>query len=136
MPARTAYTVNMKQRGWPDRRGMGAQSDFISEQFVPNESHKAQQKAMAETLRAAGLNPTEFDSLFAPEETVGMAKNRQSEPHLIRDDNLHRCSVCGYPFPADVRPSMSVTFAEHLLKAHPTRTDDRGLKPRCSPSRT
>jgi hypothetical protein len=39
-------------------------------------------------------------------------------PHLIADGNLKRCSVCGYPFPADVHPSMSVAFAEHLLKAH------------------
>jgi hypothetical protein len=39
-------------------------------------------------------------------------------PHLVADGNLKRCSVCGYPFPADIRPSMSVAFAEHLLKAH------------------
>jgi hypothetical protein len=39
-------------------------------------------------------------------------------PQLIADGNLKRCSVCGYPFPADVHPSMSVAFAEHLLKAH------------------
>ena len=39
-------------------------------------------------------------------------------PHLIADGNLERCSVCGYPFPADVKPSMSVAFAEHLRKAH------------------
>ena len=39
-------------------------------------------------------------------------------PHLITDHNLQRCSVCGYPFPADVHPSMSVAFAEHLSKAH------------------
>lgn len=54
-----------------------------------------------------------------------MAKNQQSEPHLIRDGNLERCSVCGYPFPADVRPSMSVAFAEHLMKAHqPGQTNE------------
>jgi hypothetical protein len=48
-----------------------------------------------------------------------MAKNSKSEPRLIgKGDNLKRCSVCGYPFPADVHPSMSVAFAEHLLKAH------------------
>jgi hypothetical protein len=32
---------------------MGAQSDFISEQFVPSERHKAQQRAMEETVRMA-----------------------------------------------------------------------------------
>jgi len=39
-------------------------------------------------------------------------------PHLIADGNLQRCSVCGYPFPADVRPSMAVAFAEHLMNRH------------------
>lgn len=39
-------------------------------------------------------------------------------PHLITDGKLQRCSVCGYPFPADVRPSMSVAFAEHLMNGH------------------
>src|SRR6516225_668641 len=39
-------------------------------------------------------------------------------PHLIADGNLQRCSVCGYPFPADVRPSMAVAFAEHLMNSH------------------
>jgi hypothetical protein len=39
-------------------------------------------------------------------------------PHLIADGNIKRCSVCGYPFPADVHPSMGVAFADHLSKAH------------------
>jgi len=39
-------------------------------------------------------------------------------PRLIADGNLQRCSVCGYPFPADVRPSMAVAFAEHLMNRH------------------
>ena len=39
-------------------------------------------------------------------------------PHLIADGNIKRCSVCGYPFPADIHPSMSVAFADHLSKAH------------------
>jgi hypothetical protein len=39
-------------------------------------------------------------------------------PQLIADGNLKRCSVCGCPFPAEVHPSISVAFAEHLLKAH------------------
>ena len=45
-------------------------------------------------------------------------KRTESEPRLIADGNLERCSVCGYPFPADVHPSMSVAFAEHLRTAH------------------
>ncbi len=39
-------------------------------------------------------------------------------PRLISDGNLKRCSVCGYPFQPDVKPSMSVAFADHLFKAH------------------
>ena len=42
----------------------------------------------------------------------------RSEPRLIRDGNLERCSVCGHSFDADVKPSMSVAFAEHLRTAH------------------
>ena len=37
---------------------------------------------------------------------------------MIADGNLKRCAVCGYPFPPDAKPSMSVAFAEYLLKAH------------------
>jgi hypothetical protein len=48
----------------------------------------------------------------------GMANNHHAEPRLIRNGNLGRCSVCGYPFQTDVRPSLNVAFAEHLLKAH------------------
>jgi hypothetical protein len=56
-----------KQRGYPDRRGMGAESDAISEVFVPDERYKAQQKAIAETLAAAGLNQEKIASmLFVP----------------------------------------------------------------------
>jgi hypothetical protein len=56
-----------KQRGYPDRRGMGSESDTISEQFAPSEVYKAQQKAMAQTLLAAGLSPEQIASmLFAP----------------------------------------------------------------------
>ncbi len=42
----------------------------------------------------------------------------KAEPRLIAEGNLQRCSVCGHPFRADVRPSMSVAFVEHLMKAH------------------
>jgi hypothetical protein len=85
---------------------MGAQSDFISEPFVPSERYKAQQRGMAETIAAA-----------TPEETVHTSKQKVP-PHLIPDGNLQRCSVCGYPFTAEVHPSMTVAFAEHLMKAY------------------
>ena len=53
-----------KQRGYPDRRGMGAQSDFIAEQFVPSEQYKAQQMAMVQKLIASGVNPEQVASMF------------------------------------------------------------------------
>jgi hypothetical protein len=54
-----------KQRGYPDRRGMGAQSDFISETFVQSESHKTTQIAMARSLIAAGLKPEEVAHMLS-----------------------------------------------------------------------
>ena len=53
-----------KQRGYPDRRGMGAQSDFIAEKFVPSEHYKAQQMAMVQKLIGAGINPKQVASMF------------------------------------------------------------------------
>jgi len=54
-----------KQRGCPDRRGMGAQSDFLSEQFVPDEQHTAQQMARARHLVAAGMSPEQVATMFS-----------------------------------------------------------------------
>ena len=53
-----------KPRGYPDRRGMGADSDFIAELFVPSEHYKTQQMAMARTLLAGGLNPDQVATMF------------------------------------------------------------------------
>lgn len=53
-----------KQRGYPDRRGMGAQSDFIAEQFVPSEDYKTQQIEMVQRLIAAGVNSEQVASMF------------------------------------------------------------------------
>jgi hypothetical protein len=44
-----------KSRGYPDRRGMGAQSDFISETFVPSAEHQREQIKRARALIASGL---------------------------------------------------------------------------------
>ncbi len=54
-----------KQRGYPDRRGMGAQSDFLSESFVPSEQHQEQQLAMARTLIATGVAPEKVASMLS-----------------------------------------------------------------------
>jgi hypothetical protein len=53
-----------KQRGYPDRRGMGAQSDFISEQFVPDENYKARQTEMVQRLIAAGTTREQLEKMF------------------------------------------------------------------------
>ncbi len=45
----------MKRRGSPDLRGMGAQSDFLSEQFVPSEQHRNQQLQRARVLIMSGI---------------------------------------------------------------------------------
>jgi hypothetical protein len=55
----------VKRRGSPDRRGMGAQSDFISEQFVPGEKYKEQQLLMARTLIASGVAPEQVASMLS-----------------------------------------------------------------------
>jgi hypothetical protein len=53
-----------KPRGWPDRRGMGAQSDFIAEQFVPSEGYKAEQLARARELLASGVDAEQLAKMF------------------------------------------------------------------------
>jgi hypothetical protein len=54
-----------KPRGYPDRRGMGAQSDFIAEQFIPDEAYKAQQMAMVQKLLASGVDPQQVAKMFS-----------------------------------------------------------------------
>ncbi len=68
-----------KQRGYPDQRGLWAESDAIAEQFVPSERYKAQQRAMAETLLAAGLSPEQVARmLFAPNDLPSDEKSEES----------------------------------------------------------
>jgi hypothetical protein len=54
-----------KRRGYPDRRGMGAQSDFISERFVASERQREQQLARAQTLIALGIAPEEVAAMLS-----------------------------------------------------------------------
>jgi hypothetical protein len=69
-----------KQRGYPDQRGLWAESDTIAEQFVPSERYKAQQRAMAETLIAAGLSPEQVAiMLFVPNDLPSDEKSEDSE---------------------------------------------------------
>jgi hypothetical protein len=54
-----------KQRGYPDRRGMGAQSDFISETFVPSKQHRLEQLTRAKALIAAGFSPEQVATMLS-----------------------------------------------------------------------
>jgi hypothetical protein len=72
-----------KQRGYPDRRGMGAQSDFIGETFVPSEQYKAQQTEMVQKLIAAGVNPEQLERLFLfPADLIAKAQQKEA---LVED---------------------------------------------------
>jgi hypothetical protein len=70
---------------------------------------------------------TPFDHAREVRERKGADRCKSTiEPRLVADGNLQRCSVCGYPFQADEKPSMSVAFAEPLVKTHqpePTSED-------------
>lgn len=63
------------------------------------------------------------------EQKIADRDKSKSEPRLIADGNLQRCSVCGYPFQADEKPSMSVAFADHLLKAHKSGQTTEDFRP-------
>ncbi len=54
-----------KGRGSPDRRGMGAQSDFISETFVPGDGHEAEQRVRAKVLLASGIPRVEVAAMLS-----------------------------------------------------------------------
>ena len=54
-----------KQRGYPDRRGMGARSDFISESFIPSDRHREQLLMRAETLIALGIAPDQVAEMLS-----------------------------------------------------------------------
>ena len=54
-----------KQRGYPDRRGMGAQSDSIAQQFVPGAAYQAEQIARVKSLLAAGVTPEQISKMFS-----------------------------------------------------------------------
>jgi len=44
---------------------MGAQSDFIAEQFVPSERYKSEQMARVQHLLATGLSPEQIAKMFS-----------------------------------------------------------------------
>ena len=71
-----------------------------------------------EKAQAAIDHATEVRTRTAEELRKKHAEKALREAHLIDDGQLKRCSVCKYPFSSDVKPSLTVAFAEHLLKAH------------------
>jgi DNA-binding CsgD family transcriptional regulator len=54
-----------KRRGYPDRRGMGAQSDVLAEQFKPDEQYKSEQTMRVQHLLAAGMSPEQVAKMFS-----------------------------------------------------------------------
>ena len=60
---------------------MGAQSDFIAEQFVPSQQYKAQQMAMVQKMIATGVKPEQVASMFfVPSDLLSDAVTAP-EPH-------------------------------------------------------
>ena len=75
------------------------------------------------TIGSCDVCDTEFtsgspDARTAEHELRFMFDSHTCPSHLIADGDVKRCSVCGYPFPADVMASIDTAFAEHLRKAH------------------
>ncbi len=75
-----SYTAFMaKQRGYPDRRGMGAQSDFIAEVFVPNERYRVRQQTMVDRLMATGVSTEQLATMFlVPFDLLSLEKPRKA----------------------------------------------------------
>jgi hypothetical protein len=59
---------------------MGAQSDFIVEQFVPSEQYKLQQMEMVQKLSAAGLNAEQIGKMFFISAELLSGEKREKKP--------------------------------------------------------
>jgi hypothetical protein len=75
-----------KQRGYPDRRGMGAQSDFISESFIPSDRHKEQLVMRAGTLIALGIAPEQVAAILSI--PLGGLSNKNRDPKEVLDESV------------------------------------------------
>jgi hypothetical protein len=62
---------------------MGAQSDFIAEQFVPSERYKAQQMAMAQKLAVMGVVPEQLEEMFSCQLTCLPVKSQKTRSQKI-----------------------------------------------------
>jgi hypothetical protein len=64
----------------PRRRGLGGQSDFVAEQFVPNDNYKAQQATRVQKLTAVGLNAEDVARMFfIPFDLISDEKPKEEE---------------------------------------------------------
>ncbi len=72
----------VKQRGYPDRRGMGAQSDLISESFIPSDRYKEQLLMRAGTLIALGIAPEQVAEMLSIPLGWLLDKNRDPDEGL------------------------------------------------------
>jgi hypothetical protein len=89
-----------KQRGYPDRRGLWAESDSISELFVPSPQYKAQQKMMAETLLAAGVSVEEIKGMLSSQCNLAGEKGGEPMGDAPKDDTGVKVTQ-DVPLPAD-----------------------------------
>ena len=81
--------------------------------------HKKAQDAIDHAREIREKKIAELGKKNAEKKTIPEDKQQAvPQPHLIDSGTLKRCSVCGYPFSLNVKPSMNVAFADHLLKAH------------------
>ena len=74
-----------KQRGYPDRRGMGAQSDFISESFIPSHQHREQLLVRAKTLIALGIAPEQVAEMLSI--PLGWLSDKNRVPKACLDES-------------------------------------------------
>jgi orotate phosphoribosyltransferase len=100
---------------------MGAESDAISEQFVPNERYKAQQRGMVETLTAAGLNPQKIASMLSvpvdlppAEGAKGEELNEKSEEEKPAD-HPQSCNLAARSDPSPVVSYDFMHSSRHAL---------------------
>lgn len=79
--------------------------------------HKDPGNPFAHSARDKAQNAIDHAREVRETKMVDRGKSK-TEPRLIPDGELQRCSVCGYPFSADENPSIAEAFTAHLAKAH------------------
>ena len=71
----------VKRRGSPDRRGMGAPSDFLSESFLLDPQQLAQRIARAKTLMSRGFSAQQAAAMLSiPLDQIEPPATHPSDP--------------------------------------------------------